>query len=78
MIVTKHVKGAVYDQSKQLLSCRNALPPGVIPGDLSADVDVPNYRASLSDAGEAKGYHISGAMMPEVAIVQLRHCGSPD
>lgn len=77
MIVTKNVKGSVDHESEQLLSSRYALSPGVVPGDLGADVNVADYRASFPDGLEGKGYHVGGAVVTEVSIVKLRDRGSP-
>jgi hypothetical protein len=78
MIVAKHVKRSVDYEAQELLPGRYPLGLGVFPGDLGADINVTNYGATSSDTAEAEGDHVCRTMVPEVAMVQLRHCGSPN
>jgi len=76
--MTKNMKGSVDHESEQLLSRRYALFPGVIPGDLGADVNVADYRPPFTDTPQGKGYHVGGAVVAHVSIVKLGDCGSPN
>ena len=77
MIVAKNVKRAVDYKAQQLLSSRYALGLGIFPCDLGADIDVPNYGAASTNPAEAERYHVGRTMVPEVAMVQMRHRGPP-
>jgi hypothetical protein len=78
MIVAENVKCSVNYKTQQLLSGRNALCLSVFPRDLGADVDVSHYGATSPDTAKPKRNYVGRTVVPEVAMVQLRHCGSPN
>jgi len=78
MIVAKNVERSVDYQSQQLLASRYAPGFGVFPCDFGADVDVSYYSTPFPDPAESEGNHVGWTVVPEVAMVKLRHCRSPN
>jgi len=78
MIVTKNVERSVDYKSQQLFAGRYALGFGVFPCDFGADVDVSYYGTPFPDAAESERNHVGWTVVPEVAMVKLRHCSPPN
>ena len=69
--MTKDMQSPVNYQSQELFSGRNYLPPRIFPGDLSADIDVSDHRATFTETAQAEGYDVGRTVVSEVAPVQF-------
>ncbi len=76
--MAKNVERSVDYKSQQLLAGRYALGFGVFPCDFGADVDVSYYGTPFPDPAESEGNHVRWTVVPEVAMVKLRHCSPPN
>ena len=76
--MAKNVERSVDYKSQQLLASRYAPGLGVFPCDFGADVDVSYYGTPSPDPAESERNHVGWTVMPEVAMVKLRHCSSPN
>jgi hypothetical protein len=78
MVLAENVERPVNNESQQLLTGRDPLCARILARDFGADVNVANHRAALPRAIEPERYHVGRSMVPEVATIELGHCGSPD
>jgi hypothetical protein len=78
MIVAKNVERPMDYKSQQLLASRYAQGFGVFPCDFDADVDVSYNGTPSPDPAESERNHVGWTVVPEVTMVKLRHCCSPN
>jgi len=78
VIVAEHMKRAVHYKSKQLFSSPDALSPGVLAGNLGANIHVADHRSATSHPLQPEGDDVGCTVVTEVAFVETRHRGASD
>ena len=78
MIVAEHMKRTVHYKSEQLFSGPDALSPGVLAGNLGANIHVTDNSSPATNSAEPEGDHVRWSLMPEVAPIQPRDGGAAD